>query len=56
MDFTDEDLYTEMGTYEELNGIKIITDARHGWRKTRRISSLLSQLGKIHTKLLIVSM
>lgn len=21
MDFTDEDLYTEMGTYEELNGI-----------------------------------
>lgn len=36
MDFTDEDLYTAMGTYEELNGIKIVTDARHGWRKNAK--------------------
>lgn len=30
MDSTEDALYAEMGTYEELDGINIVTDARHG--------------------------
>lgn len=30
MDSTEDALHAEMGTYEELDGIKIVTDARHG--------------------------
>lgn len=45
----------EVGLYENLDGIDIITDARHGWRKMLKTPVSL-QLGSDHIKFLIVLM
>lgn len=52
MDFTQDALY---GTYKDLYGINIVTDARHGWRKNAKDTSVVA-VGDIHTQLLTVSM
>ncbi|CAG2242369.1 unnamed protein product [Mytilus edulis] len=38
----------EIGMYDELTGINIITDARHGWRKNAKDSSVVAIGEKIH--------
>jgi hypothetical protein len=39
---------TEVGMYEELDGINIITDARHGWRKNAKDTSVVAIGKKAH--------
>lgn len=41
-DSTQDALYAEIGTYEELDGINIVTDARHGWRKNAKDTSVVA--------------
>ena len=38
----EEALHEEIGSYESLNGINIMTDARHGWRKNAKDSSIVA--------------
>ena len=38
----EEALHEEIGSYESLDGINIITDARHGWRKNAKDSSIVA--------------
>ena len=40
-------LYEDMGMYEDVDGINIITDARHGWRKNSNDTSVVSTSQKI---------
>lgn len=41
-DSTQDALYAEIGTCEELDGINIVTDARHGWRKNAMDTSVVA--------------
>ena len=41
-------LLEEVASYEELDGIDIITDARHGWRKNAKDSSIVAIGEKSH--------
>ena len=41
-DSTNTALLEEIGSYEDLDGIDIITDARHGWRKNARDTSVVA--------------
>ena len=38
----------EIGSYEDLDGIDIMTDARHGWRKNAKDSSVVVLGDKTH--------
>ena len=44
----EESLHLEIGSYDELDGIDIMTDARHGWRKNAKDSSVLALGEKTH--------
>ena len=35
-------LFENIGSYEDLDGIDIIADARHGWRKNARDTSVIA--------------
>ena len=35
-------LFKEIGSYEEVDAIDIMTDARHGWRKNATDSSVVA--------------
>ena len=35
-------LYEEIGSYEDLDGINILSDARHGWRKNAKDTSVVA--------------
>uniref|UniRef100_K1PYR3 Uncharacterized protein n=1 Tax=Magallana gigas TaxID=29159 RepID=K1PYR3_MAGGI len=41
-------LLEEIGMYEDLDGIDIITDARHGWRKNAKDTSVVAVGEKSH--------
>ena len=41
----EESLHMKIGSYEDLGGIDIMTDARHGWRKKAKDSSVV-ELGE----------
>lgn len=41
-------LLEEIGLYEELDGIDIMTDARHGWRKNAKDTSVVALGEKSH--------
>ena len=47
-DSIEEALHEEIGSYEELDGINIMTDARHGWRKNAKDSSIVAIGEKTH--------
>ena len=38
----DTALLEEVASYDELDGIDIMTDARHGWRKNAKDSSIVT--------------
>jgi predicted GNAT family N-acyltransferase len=38
----------EIASYEELDGINIMTDARHGWRKNSKDTSVVALGEKTH--------
>jgi predicted GNAT family N-acyltransferase len=38
----------EIASYEELDGINIMTDARHGWRKNSKDTSVVALREKTH--------
>ena len=38
----EESQHMEIGSYEDLDGIDIMTDARHGWRKNAKDSSVVA--------------
>ena len=44
----EESLHMEIGSYEDLDGIDIMTDARHGWRKNAKDSSVVALGDKTH--------
>ena len=44
----DTALLEEVGMYEDLSGIDIMTDARHGWRKNAEDSSVVAIGDKMH--------
>ena len=44
----EESLHMEIGSYEDLDGIDIMTDARHGWRKNAKDSSVVALGEKTH--------
>ena len=46
-----ESLHLEIGSYEELDGIDIMTDACHGWRKNAKNSCMVA-IGDILHKVL----
>ena len=35
-------LYEEIGSYEDLDGINILSDARHGWSKNAKDTSVVA--------------
>lgn len=41
-------LFEEIGMYEDLDGIEIITDARHGWRKNDKDTSVVAVRERSH--------
>ncbi|KAJ8322416.1 hypothetical protein KUTeg_000025 [Tegillarca granosa] len=41
-------LYEEIASYEELDGINIMTDARHGWRKNAKDTSVVALGENMH--------
>ena len=43
-----ESLHLEIGSYEDLDGIDIMTDARHGWRRNAKDSSIVAIGNKSH--------
>jgi len=45
---TSDGLLEEIGSYEDLDGIDIITDARHGWRKNSKDTSVVAIGEKTH--------
>ena len=47
-DSIEEALQEEIGCYEELDGIDIMSDARHGWRKNAKDSSVVAIGEKTH--------
>lgn len=44
----EEALQEEIGSYEELDGIEIMSDARHGWRKNAKDTSVVAIGDKTH--------
>ena len=44
-------LLEEVASYEELDGIDIMTDARHGWRKNAKVSRTVAT-GEISHKVM----
>ena len=40
-DSTEDALHEEIGSYEDLDGITILTYAKHGWRKNAKDSSVV---------------
>lgn len=44
-------LLEEVGMYDELDGIDIITDARHGWRKNAKDTSVVAVGDRSHNVL-----
>lgn len=51
----DEALIEEIAWYEDLDGIDIMTDARHGWRKIAKDSSIVALGEKSHKVLQCVT-
>lgn len=41
-DSTQDALYAEIGTYEKLDGINFVTDARHGWHTNANDTSVVA--------------
>ena len=41
-------LHEEIGSYEDVDGIDIMTDARHGWRKNEKDTSVVAIGEKSH--------
>ena len=48
---TNDALLEEIGCYEDLTGIDIITDARHGWRKNAKDTSVVAVGSETHKML-----
>ena len=48
MESIEDALMAEIGMYEELDGIDIMTDARHGWRKNAKDTSVVAIGEKTH--------
>ena len=46
----------KIGLYEELDGIEIMTDTRHGWRKKAKDTSVVAIGENKHTKFYNVNM
>lgn len=47
-DSIQDSLHEEIGSYEDLDGINILTDARHGWRKNAKDTSVVAIGEKSH--------
>ena len=52
---TDQALWEEIGSYEDLSGIDIITDARHGWRKNAKDTGVVAIGNNMHKVLMCVT-
>ena len=50
-DSIEQALHEEIGSYEDVDGIDIITDARHGWRKNAKDTSVVAIGEKSHNVL-----
>ena len=44
----EQDLHEEIGSYKDVDGFGIMTDARHGWRKNAKDTSVIVIGEKTH--------